>query len=483
MLKKSISRRRFLKYTSLAFSSLSIFQEIQCVLPSKRESLPNFIIIFCDDLGYGDVGCFGSEIHKTPNIDQMVEQGMKLTSFYVSSGVCTPSRASLLTGCYPRRVGMHMSSLNECVLFPVAEKGLSPNEITIAELLKKKNYATACIGKWHLGDQKEFLPTKQGFDSYFGIPYSNDMGAQQRPLNPPLPLMQNEEVIEAPVNQNTITKRYTEEAIKFITENKDNPFFLYFPHSMPHNPVHASEAFKGKSLNNGYGDAVEEIDWSTGEILKTLRNLGIDTKTLVIFTSDNGAAQRWGGSNAPLSGWKGSTWEGGMRVPCIVRWPGKIPANSISDQLTITMDLLPTFAKLAGLEVPKDRIIDGKDIWPILSGTENTPSPHEAFYYYLMDQLQAIRSGKWKLHLPLENKKKNWGKGLGKVDLKLFDLQSDVQEKTDVSRQYPEVVARLLSLADQARIDLGDLNQKGLHQRDAAVVINPKPLVFRENFD
>lgn len=463
----------------MAVSSLSISQWMKCSTSSERELLPNFIIIFCDDLGYGDLGCFGSEFHKTPNIDQMAEEGMKLTSFYVSSGVCTPSRASLLTGCYPRRVGMHMSSLNECVLFPVAKKGLNPNEITIAELLKNKKYTTACIGKWHLGDQIEFLPTRQGFDSYFGIPYSNDMGAKQRSQNPPLPLLHNEKVIEAPVNQNTITKRYTEAAVKFITENKDNPFFLYLPHTMPHNPVHASEAFQGKSVNNGYGDAVEEIDWSTGEILKTIRDLGIDANTLVIFTSDNGAAQRWGGSNLPLSGWKGSTWEGGMRVPCIIRWPGKIPANSTRDQMTITMDLLPTFIKLAGLELPQDRIIDGKDIWPILSGQENVSSPHKAFHYYLMDQLQAVRSGKWKLHLPLENKKKNWGEGLGKVDLKLYDLESDIQEKTDLSRQFPEVVARLLNLAEEAKRDIGDLGRKGLHQRDTFMVINPKPLLFQ----
>jgi len=268
---------------------------------------PNFIIIFCDDLGYGDVGCFGSEKHRTPNINRMAAEGMRFTSFYVTSGVCTPSRSSLMTGCYPRRVNMHESDRNECVLFPVARKGLNPDEITIAEVLKAQGYATACVGKWHLGDQPEFLPTSQGFDYYFGIPYSNDMGANQRNSNPPLPLVRNKKVIEAPADQNTLTQRYTQEVIKFITANKDTPFFIYLPHTMPHNPVHSSEKFRGRSANGGYGDSVEEIDWSTGEILAALKKLDIDERTLVVFTSDNGAAPRWGGSNLPLSGWKGST--------------------------------------------------------------------------------------------------------------------------------------------------------------------------------
>lgn len=443
---------------------------------SRAAVKPNFIVIFCDDLGYGDIGCFGSNKHRTPNIDRMAAEGMRFTSFYVTSGVCTPSRSSLMTGCYPRRVNMHESDRNECVLFPVARKGLNPNEITIAEVLKTQGYATACVGKWHLGDQPEFLPTSQGFDCYYGIPYSNDMGANQRSKNPPLPLLENTKVIEAPADQNTLTKRYTEQVIKFITDNKNKPFFVYLPHTMPHNPVHSSDKFRGKSANNGYGDAVEEIDWSTGEILASLRKLGIDERTLVVFTSDNGAAQRWGGSNLPLSGWKGSTMEGGMREPCVMRWPGRIPAGRACDELASTLDLLPTLARLAAAKAPDDRIIDGKDIWPLMAGREGAKSPHEVFYYYQMDQLQAVRSGRWKLYLPLKVKKRNWGKGTSNTPMKLYDLKADIGEKNDVADRHPDVVKRLLGLADKAREDLGDVNYMG-RQRPAGWVITPTPLM------
>lgn len=358
-------------------------------------------------MGYGDIGCFGSTKHRTPNIDKMAGEGMKFTDFYVTSGVCTPSRSSLLTGCYPKRVDMHQDSKGRCVLFPAGKKGLNPNEITIAELLKQQGYATCCIGKWHLGDQPKFLPTRQGFDCYYGIPYSNDMGGS-RPEKPPLPLMRNEKVIEAPANQNTLTKRYTAEALKFIKKNKDRPFFIYLPHSMVHNPLHASKTFRGKSANGIYGDAVEEVDFSTGQILDTLKKLNLDKNTLVVFTSDNGASNQFGGSNAPLRGHKGSTWEGGMREPCLMWWPGHIPAGKTCSQMAITMDLLPTFTALAGANLPVDREIDGRNIWPLMSKS-GVKSPHEAFYYYQIDQLQAVRSGKWKLHLPLKQKKKNWG--------------------------------------------------------------------------
>jgi len=436
---------------------------------------PNFIIIFCDDMGYGDLGCFGSKKHRTANIDRMAVEGMKFTSFYVTSGVCTPSRSSLMTGCYPRRVNMHESGQKEWVLFPVADKGLNPNEITIAEVLKQQGYATACVGKWHLGDQPEFLPTRQGFDYYYGIPYSNDMGSSQRKQNPPLPLVQNEEVIEAPADQNTLTKRYTEQVIEFITSNKDKPFFVYLPHTMVHNPVHSSEKFRGKSANGGYGDATEEIDWSTGEILATLKKLGIDEKTLVVFTSDNGAANQWGGSNAPLSGFKGSTMEGGMREPCIMRWPGRIPAGKTCDELTSTLDLLPTLAKLAGTKAPDDRIIDGRDIWPLMAGKKGAKSPHEAFYYYRMDQLQAVRSGRWKLHLPYKPKRRNQPKDTTNAPLKLYDLEADIGETNNIAADHPDVVRRLLGLAEQARQDLGDVDRKG-NQRPAGWVVTPMPL-------
>ncbi len=443
----------------------------------RADGSPNIVLIFCDDLGYGDLGCFGSKKHRTPNVDRMAREGTRFTSFYVTSGVCTPSRSSLMTGCYPRRVNMHTSARGEWVLFPIAKRGLNPREITMAEILKGRGYATACVGKWHLGDQPEFLPTRQGFDSYFGIPYSNDMGARQRKTNPPLPLLRNEKVIEAPVDQTTLTKRYTEEAVRFITANKDEPFFLYLPHTLPHNPVYSSPRFAGKSANKGYGDSVEEIDWSTGEILATLKKLDIDRHTLVIFTSDNGAASKWGGSNLPLSGWKGSTMEGGMREPCVMRWPGKIPAGKKCGELTTTMDLMPTFAKLAGGSPPADRIIDGKDIWPLMSGKEGAKSPHKAFYYYFRDQLQAVRSGKWKLHLPRQIKKtKMMRSDPGFTPPKLYDLEKDIAEKIDVAAKNPAVVKTLKALAEKARADLGDGQRAGKGQRPAGMVVTPKPL-------
>lgn len=451
---------------------LIAFALLTTPLHAEEPRKPNFILIFADDLGYGDLGCFGCPHHRTPHLDRMAKEGMKLTSFYSTSGVCTPSRSSLMTGCYPRRVNMHQSARNEWVLFPVAKRGLNPKEITVAEVLKEQGYATAAIGKWHLGDQPPFLPTKQGFDHYFGIPYSNDMGKRQRPkINPPLPLLQKETVIEAPVDQNTITKRYTEEAVKFIETNKDKPFFIYLPHTMPHNPVHSSEKFRGKSKNKGYGDCVEEIDWSTGEILKTLAKCGIDKNTLVIFTSDNGAASRWGGRNLPLSGFKGSTMEGGMREPCIARWPGTIPSGSSCDKVLSTLDVLPTFAKLAGTTAPKDRVIDGRDISALLKG-ESTEGVREAYYYYFRDQLQAVRSGKWKLHLQYKRRRGN-----ELLPLRLYDLEKDIGEKTNVASKHPEVVKRLMGYAEKAREDLGDGKTKGKNQRPAGHVEEAKPLL------
>jgi arylsulfatase A-like enzyme len=444
---------------------------------------PNFIIIFCDDLGYGDLGCFGSKVHRTPNLDRMAGEGMKFTSFYVTSGVCTPSRASLMTGCYPVRVDMHEDSHGKCVLFPVDGKGLNPKEITIAEILKQRGYTTCCIGKWHLGDQRAFLPTRQGFDYYFGIPYSNDMGQEQRRENPPLPLLRNEQVIEAPAVQDTLTKRYTEEAIKFINRNKDRSFLLYLPHTMVHDPLKPGAEFRGKSANGLYGDAVEEIDYYTGKILNTLEELDLHGHTLVIFTSDNGASDRYGGSNAPLRGHKGSTWEGGMREPAICWWPGRIPAGRTCDEIAVTMDLLPTFAGLVGAPLPADRTIDGKDIWPLMSGRSGAKSPHRAFYYYQIDQLQAVRSGKWKLHLPLKPKKRHWGKPITDAPLGLYDLDNDIGEKNNVADQHPNVVKRLLGLAREARLELGDVKRQGRGRRPGGWVVSPEPLLLTSKQD
>jgi arylsulfatase A-like enzyme len=432
---------------------------------------PNFILVYIDDLGYGDIGPFGSKNHRTPVLDRMAEEGIRLTDFYSSCSVCTPSRASLMTGCYPRRVNMHVDERNLCVLFPAARKGLNPSEITIAELLRARGYATTCIGKWHLGDHPNFMPTSQGFDSYFGIPYSNDMNRKHVPL----PLVRDLTAIEVPVTQHTLTQRYTEEAVAFIKANRDRPFFIYLPHTAVHLPLFPGKAFVGKSRDGRYGDWVEELDWSMGELFKTLEAEGLDEKTLVLFTSDNGSNREKQGSNLPLRGRKGRTDEGGMRVPCVFRWPGKIPAGTKSSLVTGTIDVLPTFARLAGAEVPSDRTIDGRDIWPILSGQPGATPPHEAYYYYQMDQLQAVRSGKWKLFVEMRSKKRNWGKPEGATPLKLFDLHADIHEDTDVSAANPEVVARLLALAEEARRDLGDVGVKGAGQREAGWVESPSP--------
>lgn len=436
------------------------------------DSRPNFIVILCDNLGYGDIGCFGSELHRTPNIDRMAAEGMRFTDFYATSGVCTPSRASLMTGCYPRRVNMHVADDGGAVLRPVSRKGLNPKEVTIAELLKARGYATACIGKWHLGDQLPFLPTRQGFDYYLGIPYSDDM--TQRPGRdwPPLPLMENEEVIEAPVDRNLLTKRYTAKAVEFIKANRNRPFFVYLPHAMPgstRSPF-ASKRFRGKSANGPWGDSVEELDFSTGEILRTLKELGLDERTLVVWASDNGAPRRNPpqGLNLPLAGWGYTTAEGGQRVPCIMRWPGRISAGKTCAELCTMMDLLPTLARLAGAEIPNDRIIDGYDIWPLMAGEPGARSPYNAFYYYHMQQLQAVRSGKWKLYLPLAGTART-------SSARLYDLEADLGETRNLASKHPGVVTRLLGLAENAREDLGDIGRPGQNQRPAGFVAEPTP--------
>jgi len=439
-------------------------------LGAEERSQPNFILIFVDDMGYGDLGCFGSEKNRTPHLDALAAEGMRLTDFYVASSVCTPSRAALMTGNYPQRVGLHLDERDLCVLFPGGRKGLHADELTLAESLKEVGYATACVGKWHLGDQLEFLPTRHGFDEYYGIPYSNDMVARTGPGRPPLPLMRDEVVIEAPADQDLLTKRYTEESVRFIREHADEPFFLYLPHAMVHLPLHASDEFRGKSANGIYGDAVEEIDASTGALVAVLRELGIDDNTLILFTSDNGSNGGNGGSNGPLRGRKGQTWEGGQRVPCIAWWPGKVPAGTDCNELTAAFDLFPTFAGLAGSRSPE---MDGRDIGDLLRGEAGASSPHDVFYYYQMNQLQAVRSGRWKLHLPLADKRRNWGKSEGAAPTQLFDLVAEISERTDVSAEHPEVVARLTRLAEGARQELGDMDLAGSAQREAGWVDDP----------
>jgi len=400
----------------------------RCKLIPAEAGKPNFIIIFTDDQGYQDVGCFGSPLIKTPNLDRMAAAGIRFTDFYVAAAICSPSRAALLTGCYPPRVGITK------VLFPKDNIGLNVKEVTIADMLKARGYTCACVGKWHLGHLPEFLPSQHGFDYYYGIPYSNDMQIKRSGKSGP-PLMYNENIIEHPAEQATLTQRYTNEAIKFITENRNWPFFLYLAHTMPHVPLHSGEKFRGKSKRGLYGDVIEEIDWSVGEILKTLQELGIDEKTLVLFTSDNGPwldKGKNGGSALPLRDGKFSTYEGGMRVPCIAHWPGKIPAGRVCYELCAAIDLLPTFALLAGAKAPADRAIDGKDIWPLMSGRLGAKSPHKSFYYYKGDKLEAVRNGKWKLRRVKETE--------------LYDLDVDISEKHNLARQRPKIVKRLTNM-------------------------------------
>ena len=415
-----------------------------CSVKKSFSKPPNFIVIFTDDQGFEDLGCFGSPKIKTPHLDQLAADGRKFTSFYSANSVCSPSRASLMTGCYPVRVSI------PGVLFPRHDIGLNPDEITIADLLKTKSYATACIGKWHIGHKPKFLPTRQGFDSYYGIPYSNDMTIDpeaklaeninlregftldrvrnEKPKKNLVPLMRNEEVIEYPCDQTTLTKRYTEEAVKFIEENKKRPFFLYLPHTMPHIPLFASENFKGKSERGPYGDTIEETDWSVGEIMKALRKNNLDENTLVVYTSDNGP---WklkdgrGGSANPLRGYKFQTYEGGMRVPCIMHWKGKIPPGSSCDEIAATIDLLPTIAGLSGVELPNDRTIDGKNIWPLISGKEGAKTPHEIYFFYKGNSLESARQGKWKLRRS----------GKKSQSIELYDLASDISESKNLARE------------------------------------------------
>jgi arylsulfatase A len=443
--------------------------------------LPNFVIVFTDDQGYQDVGCFGSPDIKTPNLDRMGKEGTRFTNFYASQAVCSASRASLMTGCYNVRVGI-MGALG-----PGSRQGINADEMTIAEVVKQRGYATAIYGKWHLGHHPKFLPTRHGFDDYFGLPYSNDMwpfhpGVAHLPMEdrlkrwPHLPLIEGERVINDQVtaeDQTHLTTWYTERAVKFIEKNSDRPFLVYVPHSMPHVPLFVSDKFKGKSKRGLYGDVIMEIDWSVGQILETLKRLDLDDNTLVIFTSDNGPWLSYGehaGRALPLREGKGTMFDGGCREACIMRWPGKIPAGAVCHEMAATIDVLPTVAALVGVELPKDRIIDGKDIRPLMAGTPGAKSPHEAYYFYWGGHLQAVRSGKWKLHFPHGYRSldgRPGGKGgtpvrytQKRIGLALFDLVNDIGETTNVARRNPDIVKRLQALAEKARDDLGDAGTK-----------------------
>ena len=454
---------------------------------------PNIILINCDDLGYGDLGCYGSKWNRAPFLDRMARDGVRFTDFYMASPVCSPSRGSMLTGCYPRRIGFgsfeglpylfsdQISGLDPKkiklpVLFPGHNVGLNPEEITIAKLLKQAGYVTKIVGKWHCGDQPEFLPTRHGFDSYYGLPYSNDMGRQPgRITYPPLPLLRDEEVIQEQPDQASLTERYVEECVCFIRDHKDEPFFLYLAHMYVHLPIYVPWRFLKSSENGPYGAAVECIDWSVGVLLYELRRLGLEDNTLVIFTSDNGSrARAEGGSNAPLRGTKGTTWEGGQRVPCIMYWPGVIPPGEVCSELVTAMDFLPTFARLAGVKVPDDRIIDGKDIWDLIIGVPGAHSPYDAFYYYWLDNLEAIRVGPWKLHISRN----------GQPICELYNLEKDIGETTNVAKEHPDIVKMIMEKADLIRKDIGDavVGAEGDNTRPIGRVDNPKPLTqYDEN--
>ncbi len=429
--------------------------------------LPNVVIVFLDDAGYADVGVFGARGFKTPNLDRLAHGGRRFTSFYVAQPVCTASRAALLTGCYPNRIGLpgaidHSSRI-----------GISSNEVTIAQMLKQKNYATAVFGKWHLGWQPEFSPLRHGFDEFYGLPYSNDMWPNhpeaRKGTYPDLPLFDGENIVALNPDQSRLSTAYTERAVQFIERNRERPFFLYLAHSMPHVPLFVSDKFKGKARSGLYGDVMEELDWSVGEIIAALQRNKLDRDTFFVFTSDNGPWLSYGnhsGSPGRLREGKGTVWEGGVRVPCIMSWPGRIPARTVTAEPAMTIDLLPTIAYLTGAELPLHKI-DGINIWPLIAGERGAKSPQEAyFFYYNANDLLAVRQGRWKLYVPQEYRSLNGRPGgtngipskyvMLKTDLALYDLEKDVGENKNVAAKHPEVVTRLQALLEKERAELGD---------------------------
>ncbi|MBI2948600.1 MAG: sulfatase [Verrucomicrobia bacterium] len=462
-----------LSWTLSFFCALACCQGT-CLHAAAPPAKPNIVVIFADDLGWGDLGCYGHPKFKTPNLDRIAAEGVRLTNFYSTCPYCAPSRASLLTGRYQFRSGVTRNPTPDAGINDV---GVPASEITLGEAFHAAGYRTICIGKWHLGHKPEFYPTRHGFDEYLGILYSNDMR--------PVQLIDGEKVAEYPLVQATLTKRYTERALDFIRRQKDRPFFLYFPQAMPHKPLAASEAFYKKSGAGLYGDALAELDWSVGQILATLKELGLDERTLVFFTSDNGPW--YGGSTGGLRGMKGNCWEGGIRVPLLARWPGKIPPGHVSHEIAMMPDLYATALAVAGIPLPNDRVLDGKNILPLL--TSNAPSPHEAIFSMQAMRLNAIRSGPWKLHLQPPPKPRIWKPEERWIDprgpdgvtilapyeqahpseypgvltgdetkaFSLFDLATDPSEQHDVAGKHPEVVARLKAFYERMNEQVGAL--------------------------
>lgn len=440
----------------------SVSQEHEVTTP------PNVIIIFTDDQGYQDIGCFGSPDIKTPHLDKMAQEGIKLTDFYAAQAVCSASRAGLLTGCYPNRIGIHGAFM------PNSKQGLNTSETTMAEMLKDIGYKTGIFGKWHLGDNPKFMPNNQGFDEYFGIPYSNDMWPfhpQQGPIFDfdPLPLFENETIIDTLTNQSSLTTQITERSVDFINKNKDSPFFLYIAHPQPHVPLFVSDKFKGKSERGLYGDVIMEIDWSVGQVLAALKENNLDENTIVIFTSDNGPWLNYGdhaGCAYPLREGKGTALEGGQREPCIIRYPKKIKPGRVIHLPMMAIDIFPTIAAVTGAKLPGNKI-DGKNIWDIWTG-DTTTSPHEAYYfYYHVNELHGVRYGKWKMYFPHKYRTLNGRKGgvnglpveyeyNTMEQIELYDLSKDISETKDVASENPEVVTKIKSLGDKIRLELGD---------------------------
>jgi len=432
--------------------------------PNDEQS-PNIIIVFTDDQGYHDLGCFGNELIKTPNIDKLADEGTRFTNFHVSQPVCSASRASLLTGCYSNRIGIHGA------LFPHHDHGLNPEETTIAEILKEQGYATGMVGKWHLGHHKQFLPPQHGFDFYYGIPYSNDMWPEQNGRNdyPPLPLIRNNETEELlRGDQSNVTTRYTEEALNFIKEHRKDPFFLYVAHTMPHVPLFVSEKYDGTSKQGMYGDVIQEIDWSVGEIVKMLEKYKIKDNTWIIYTTDNGPWLNYGnhaGSAYPLREGKMTVWEGGVRVPCVMSWPGKIEAGRIDSANFMTIDLLPTITDLVGGKMPQHKI-DGRNVAPIIFEGKDPDPEYPYAFYYRQNELQAVRSGRWKLYLPHRSRTMA-GQEMGydgkggryknfQTGTELYDLKNDLGERFDLAEEQPEIVEKLMVIVEDYRNRLGD---------------------------
>lgn len=453
------SRRRFIQ----TLASAAGLATLAGACRTSSGAPPNFVIIFTDDQGYNDLGVYGSPNIKTPHIDRMAAEGIRFTDFQVSP-ICSPSRAALLTGSYPVRAGVPDVHLYG------APFGMSADEVTIADMLGPEGYATACFGKWHLGQADQFAPNRQGFDLFYGT----RMVTGTQPFeNFAVPLYYNDRQLTERPDFFRFTQDYTREAIRFMEANRDTSFFVYLAHPMPHIPIYPGKEFEGVSDAGLYGDVIEEIDWCTGLILDRLRSLGLDDRTLVIYTSDNGPWMGFddqSGSAAPLRGGKLTTWEGGVRVPCVMWWPGQIPAGAVCTEMATVMDILPTLAHLAGADLPNDRMIDGKNLWHLMRGEEDARSPHDVYYYYAGTWLQAVRSGRWKLHLPRPEPREGiYGECAPWLAVntavmptaQLYDLETDIGEMNDVASQHPSIVASLMALADSARQDLGDYGRPG----------------------